>query len=134
MSRTRRNKSPYIGLGRHLAHKRNKDGSVRDGTPTHYSPSCEHHGGCPHCEGNRLFGDKKREPLVVNESEGINMKIKDGVEVSTDDFFYDLMEGGYLKPEELLEDENDVASVREAMAVLDQFRYACEDQIEDFYR
>lgn len=63
MSRTFRNKRPQLNLGSHLGHKQNKDGKVRDGTPTHYSPDCERHGACPHCLGNRTFSSRKREPV-----------------------------------------------------------------------
>jgi hypothetical protein len=60
MSRTRRHKSREIRLGEHLGHKQYADGLVRDGTPTRHGKSCENHGGCPWCEGNRTFSDKKR--------------------------------------------------------------------------
>jgi len=60
------------------------------------------------------------------------MKIKDDCDVSTDDFWYDLMEGGYLKPEEMLERRGEVEMVRHAMAVLARFRASCEEQIEGF--
>jgi len=47
--------------------KQNKDGTVRDGSPTRASPSCESHGGCPYCESNRMYRTRKREPLVEDE-------------------------------------------------------------------
>lgn len=61
------------------------------------------------------------------------MKIKEGLDVHTDDFWYNLTEGGYLKPEELLEDSKDVERVKEAIAVINEFEQSCEDQIEDLY-
>jgi hypothetical protein len=63
MSRTIRNKRPDFELGDHLAHKQNHKGQVRDGTATHSSASCEHHGGCPYCEGNRTI-DLKRIKIL----------------------------------------------------------------------
>lgn len=60
------------------------------------------------------------------------MKIKDGCQASTMDFWYDLTDGGYLKPEEMLEDPSDAERVRSALAVLYDFRDSCEEQIEDF--
>lgn len=62
MSRTTRRKRPKMRLGT-LDYKQNKDKTVRDGTPTHYSSACEHHGGCPYCESNRTFSSKRREPV-----------------------------------------------------------------------
>lgn len=50
-------------MGRSLAHKKNKDGTVRDGTPTHYSSDCQHGGNCPYCIRNRTFKNKRRKPI-----------------------------------------------------------------------
>ena len=61
------------------------------------------------------------------------MRIKPNCEASTDDFWYDLCEG-YLNPEEILEDQEDVLRVQEAIATLKEFQDSCEDQIEDFVR
>lgn len=44
-----------------------KDGMVRDGTPQHSSKSCEHHGGCKWCEGNRTFSTKKIAIQIKDE-------------------------------------------------------------------
>lgn len=60
MGRTYRKQAARFRLGVSLSHKKNKNGSVRDGTPTHFSGSCEHHGGCPVCEGNRLFNTERK--------------------------------------------------------------------------
>lgn len=65
MSRTYRVKRPRMRLGT-LRRKQYRNGMVRDGTPTHAAGSCQHHGGCPICEGNRLHGSRKREPLEVS--------------------------------------------------------------------
>lgn len=61
------------------------------------------------------------------------MKIKENCSVSTSDFWYDLTDGGYLNPEEILEDEKDVKAVNDAIKVLMNFKESCGDQIEEFY-
>ena len=58
MSRTTRNLRPKMKLG-YLSNKQYWDGSVRDGTPQYSCSSCNNHGGCPICEGNRLFKHKR---------------------------------------------------------------------------
>jgi len=60
------------------------------------------------------------------------MKIKDNLEISTTDFWYDLTDGGYLDPYDICENENDATEVQDALNVLIKFKMACEGQIEDF--
>lgn len=60
------------------------------------------------------------------------MKIKQNLEIYTDDFWYDLFDGGDLKPEDILEDAADIDAVLNAITVLERFRTACEEQIENF--
>ena len=62
------------------------------------------------------------------------MKIKENLDITTDDFYYDLFMGGYLKPENLCENKEDAERVRAAMEVLKDFEQSCEDQIENFFR
>jgi len=62
------------------------------------------------------------------------MKIKTGCEASTDDFWYDLTSGGYLKPDEILENKEDIEKVNDAINILEEFQKSCVNQIEDFYR
>ena len=59
------------------------------------------------------------------------MKIKNGIEVSTSEFWYDVT-NGYLKPEEILEDTDDIERVYQAIAVITDFEESCEEQIEGF--
>lgn len=40
---------------------------VRDGTRQYVSVSCEHHGGCPWCESNRLINQKKVDQIAEFE-------------------------------------------------------------------
>ena len=60
------------------------------------------------------------------------MKIKKGLEISTGDFWYDLTDGGYLKPDEICENPEDAKKVEEAVKVIKDFQDSCEEQIEDF--
>lgn len=60
------------------------------------------------------------------------MKLKKGLENATSDFWYDLTDGGYLKPEEMCENKEDAKKILEAIAVIKDFEDSCEEQIEDF--
>lgn len=58
------------------------------------------------------------------------MKIKSGVELEYEDFWYDLTDGGYLDPYDVLENTEDADKVAEAIQVLLQFQNALDDAIE----
>lgn len=60
------------------------------------------------------------------------MKIKDGASVTTGDFWYDFFEGGYIKPDELLEDRAEIDKVTAARETIEAFRASLEkaDAIE----
>ena len=60
------------------------------------------------------------------------MEIKKGCKASTSDFWYDLTEGGYLKPEKMLKKESDAKRVKDAIAVIKEFELSCEEQIDGF--
>lgn len=60
------------------------------------------------------------------------MKIKTGLSISTDDFYYDLAYGGYLNPYEICENEEDAKEVERAVRVLKDFEESCTDQINGF--
>ena len=56
------------------------------------------------------------------------MKFKDDVQpIGSGDFFYDLTDGGYIKPEEILEFE-DALKVKEAVDTILRFRQEMEDK------
>lgn len=61
MSRTKRNQARTIRLGYNLAKNKNKDGTVRDGTPTHHGASCSRGGSCEYCARNRQFDKIKTD-------------------------------------------------------------------------
>lgn len=55
------------------------------------------------------------------------MKIKlDAVPIATSDFFYDLFDGGYIDPDDVLEIE-DAERVNEAVQLILEFREILED-------
>ena len=56
------------------------------------------------------------------------MKFKKDAEITTSDFWYDLFDGGYIKPENLLESPEQAKEVNDAMKVLNKFYRAAEDQ------
>ena len=60
------------------------------------------------------------------------MKIKKRLSISSSDFWYDLTDGGYLKPEEICVDPNDAQKVNKAIAIIKDFQESCEEQIEGF--
>lgn len=63
------------------------------------------------------------------------MKFKeDAKSVSSADVYYDLFEGGYIKPEDWLEDSLDLQIVRFAIQTIDEFLIKAEDKglIEEY--
>ena len=56
------------------------------------------------------------------------MKFKKNATIETSDFWYDLLDGGYIKPEELLEEAIDISIVEEAIAILLEFYESAEEQ------
>jgi len=54
------------------------------------------------------------------------MKFKDNIKIETDDFWYDLIEGGYIKFEEMLKNEKDIKDMKEAIATLLDFKETAE--------
>ena len=60
------------------------------------------------------------------------MKIKNKCKASTSDFWYDLTDGGYIKPEDICADIEDVRLVKDAIKIIQEFYDSCEEQIDDF--
>lgn len=60
------------------------------------------------------------------------MKIKKGLKISTDDFWYDITDSGYLEPGEICQYPEDAQRVREAVETLKEFQQSCNQQIKDF--
>ena len=59
------------------------------------------------------------------------MELKKNAKLTVSDFWYDLFDGGYIKPEKLLKNKEDINSVREAIEVLEEFRESVEEIIEE---
>lgn len=60
------------------------------------------------------------------------MQLKDGIEIpSMEDFYYDLFDGGYIKPEELLDDPAHAENVRRAIRVIQKFEQLLLDAAEE---
>lgn len=78
------------GMTNTIRRKRNSPETVRDGTQTHASKSCDNHGGCPFCEGNRL----KQSRVTDQES-------LDKISNWEDEIIYDEdLEWGHEEPED----------------------------------
>lgn len=59
------------------------------------------------------------------------MKIRKKAKIETSYFWYDLFEGGYIKPEQVLQDiDDDIEKVLNAIRILKEFRKICEDITE----
>ena len=59
------------------------------------------------------------------------MKLRKDVSVVTSDFYYDLFDGGYIVPEDVLEDKDDIELVKNAIEVLKDFRESLEEILEE---
>lgn len=56
------------------------------------------------------------------------MEFKKNAEINTSDFWYDLFEGGYINPEKLLENKEDANKIKEAIALLKNFKDSAEEE------
>jgi hypothetical protein len=65
----------------------------------------------------------------------LDWKFKTGAEFGSSDceFYYDLTIGGYINPDKLLEDKNQIAFLKRAIAVVQSFEEAYIKQCEDNY-
>ena len=60
------------------------------------------------------------------------MLIKTNLEIGSDDFWYDLTDGGYLDPYDICENKTDAEKVKNAIKIIKDFQDSCEEQIENF--
>ncbi len=60
--------------------------------------------------------------------------LKKNLDLSTDDFWYDLTDGGYIKPEEMCKNIIDSIPILNAIKIIEEFKRSCEEQIEGFIR
>lgn len=61
------------------------------------------------------------------------MDIKKTCEVYTNDFWYDLFDGGNINPDAICAYALDADMVKKAREVLLEFRNSCEDQLPNLY-
>lgn len=54
------------------------------------------------------------------------MKFKSGAKIETSDFWYDLTDGGYIKPKNVLENLDDILAVEKAKHLLMEFKDQAE--------
>ena len=60
------------------------------------------------------------------------MKLIKRLKISSEDFYYDLTDGGYLNPNKICADTKDAKKVIEAIKIIKDFQDSCEEQIENF--
>ena len=60
------------------------------------------------------------------------MKLKENLEISTTDFWYDLIDGGYLNPYDICASMGEAEGIDNAVQLLKEFQNSCEAQIEGF--
>jgi len=60
------------------------------------------------------------------------MEIKKYLGISTGDFWYDLTDSGYLKPEAICAKSEDAEKVNDAIEVIRDFETSCLIEIENF--
>ena len=60
------------------------------------------------------------------------MDIKKGLDLQTSNFWYDLVYGKYIVPEDILINERDIIRVKQAISILQEFERSCEKAIPDF--
>lgn len=60
----------------------------------------------------------------------IDWKFKEDIKVYTDDFWYDLTLGGYLVPEKILTDKEQINKLIDAIRTIESFEKAIEERME----
>ena len=60
------------------------------------------------------------------------MQLKQNLEISSGDFWYDISKGGYIDPHKICVKKEDADKVRDAIKVILDFESSCEEQIEGF--
>jgi hypothetical protein len=56
------------------------------------------------------------------------MKFKKESKIFTSDLWYDIFDGGYIKPEDILDNPDDMIRLQEAIDTLKEFRNAGENE------
>lgn len=61
----------------------------------------------------------------------MDWNFKEDVEVYTEEFWYDLTDGGYIKPENVLADEEQIAKLQAAIDLVRSFERAIDERSEN---
>ena len=56
---------------------------------------------------------------------------KEGVEIYTEEFWYDLTDGGYIKPENVLADEEQITKLQAAIDLVRSFERAIDERMDE---
>lgn len=56
------------------------------------------------------------------------MKFKKDAEIFTSDFWYDLIDGGYISPEKVLDNDEDIDKINNAIETLLEFKSEAESE------
>lgn len=65
-------------------------------------------------------------------NESIDIELKEGLDISTSEFWYDLTQGGYLDPMKMCVNPSVARKIKDAIKLVRDFERACEEQIEGF--
>lgn len=57
--------------------------------------------------------------------------LKDNIEIETDDFWYDLTDGGYLKPEDILDNSEEIIILKAAISIVKSFQDLIDELMEE---
>ncbi len=58
-------------------------------------------------------------------------KFLDGVDIYTEEFWYDLTDGGYIKPADILADPEQITKLSEAIDLVYSFEKAFDEKMEE---
>ncbi len=56
---------------------------------------------------------------------------KDCRSVNLDEFWYDLTDGGYIDPSELLENKEQIKKLQDAIELVESFQFALSERFDD---
>ena len=63
----------------------------------------------------------------------MTFELKEGLKITSSDFWYDLTSGGYIDPRKICKNPEDAKKILDAINVILDFENDCNEQIEDFY-
>lgn len=60
----------------------------------------------------------------------MDWKFKENIDIYTEEFWYDITDGGYIKPEEVLSDDEQIKKLKEAIDLVRSFEKAIDEKDE----